>query len=331
MKGFSLIVCTHNPDLILFEEVIINLFAIVSNSKVPVEIVIVDNNSSIPLEKNFVSADWKFDISQLKIVREERPGLTFARIAGYQSARYDWMIFVDDDNLPGIEYVNELEKLTDQLPEVKCWGAGKIEVVYTGQKETAFLTSIRPLFQERNFKGVNYSCNIKGEDFYPPGSCMCVKKIAFEKYYNLIMKGVITSSDRTGSSLNSAGDTQIIYCCIKNGFSVGSSEKLTLKHLINQKKTSNAYLLKLKYALSSCQVNAYNEVFSNDPIPVKAATSKEILKSIYSSIRINGLFPFKKKILDIASLMGEFNGRHLAGNFARPFLLRMFEQLIGHK
>ena len=331
MKGFSFIVSTHNPEPSLFREVINNLILIAKKSTSPCELIIVDNNSFIPLDQNKELVQQINDVKWIRLIREEKAGLTFARIAGYQHSMYEWMIFVDDDNLPNQEFIKELEHLTEKFPEVKCWGAGKIEVKYIGQVETIFLKSIKSTFQERNFSGVNFSCNRKGEEYYPPGSCMCVEKIVFEKYYNLIKKGFVTSTDRTGNSLNSAGDTQIIYCCILNNFLVGSSSNLSLKHLINKKKTRISYLLRLKYALSSCHIKAYNEVFFDNPIIVKPTTTKSILKSLYSRLRINGLFPTKKTLMDLSAVMGEHNSHHLAGGYAKPFLLRIFEMLIGHK
>lgn len=331
MKGFSFIVCTHNPEPSLFRGVIDNLIIIAKESTSPCELIIIDNNSFIPLDQNEELVQLIKDVQWINLIREEKAGLTFARIAGYHRSTYDWMIFVDDDNLPSQEFIKELKHLTENFPEVKCWGAGKIEVEYIGQEETIFLKSIKPLFQERDFPGINYSCNIKGEDYYPPGSCICVEKIAFEKYNNLIKKGTITSSDRTGYSLNSAGDVQIIYCCILNNFSIGSSGNLSLKHLINKKKTRFSYLFRLRYALSSCQLKAFNEVFIDNPIIVKPTTTKSIIKGLYSHIRINGLFPIKKTLLDLTAIMGIHNGYYLAGGFAKPFLLRIFEMLIGHK
>ncbi|TWI81409.1 glycosyl transferase family 2 [Lacibacter cauensis] len=331
MQGFSFIVCTHNPDQTMFRDVVTNLLSIMQHSNVESELIIVDNNSTPKLQQNEFLNEIVITNKSLQLVRENKPGLTFARIAGYQKAKYSWLIFVDDDNLPGNDYLNELAILSVKYPRVKCWGAGKIQVVFKNQKETRFLHSLRPLFQERNFSGVNYSCNIKGEEFYPPGSSMCIEKNAFGQYLELINEGTITSSDRTGYSLNSAGDVQIIYCCLKFGHSVGCSENLNLEHVISNTKTKLSYLLRLRYALSSCQIKAFNEIFSDAAIPVKPVTNKELLVAIYSHLRIKNILPLKNSLLEFAATVGMYNARVLAGGFHKPSLLRLFEKLINHR
>lgn len=331
MQGFSFIVCTHNPDQLMFRDVVTNLVSIMQHSNVESELIVVDNNSTPQLADNDFLNELLINNENVQLIRENKPGLTFARIAGYQKSNYEWLIFVDDDNLPGKSYLNELANLSKIYPEVKCWGAGKIKVVFKNQNETAFLNSLRPLFQERNFTGVNYSCNIKGEEFYPPGSSMCIEKVAFENYLKLINAGTITSSDRTGYSLNSAGDVQIIYTCLKYGYSVGCSENLILEHLISEAKTRLSYLLRLKYALNSCQIKAFNEIFSDAAMPVKPATNKELLLAVYSHLRLKDLLPVKNSLLEFAATIGMYNARILAGSFHKPFLLRLFEKLINHQ
>jgi len=331
MQGFSLIVCTHNPDKLLFANVISNLLLIIQYTPVKSELIIVDNNCTPDIKYTPFLNDLILANDNIQLVREDLPGLTYARIAGYKKAKFNWLIFVDDDNLPGIDYLLELDRLSKNYPKVKCWGAGKIEVIYHDQKLNPFLQSLKPLFQERSFIGVCFSSNIAGEDYYPPGSSMCVERSAFQIYLELIEKGSITSSDRTGNSLNSAGDVQIIYCCIKYGFSVGCSDKLTLIHLIKNEKTKHSHLLKLKYALSSCQIKAFNEVFIDTQIPVNSVTNIELLKALYSHIRLQGICPVKNSILEFASKMGIYNARILAGGFQKPFLLHLFEKLINHR
>jgi glycosyltransferase involved in cell wall biosynthesis len=331
MEGFSFIVCTYNPDQLMFADVIANLCLIIKDAAIQSELIIVDNNSTPNLKEKTFLKELIRKNENIQLVREDKPGLTYARIAGYRNSKFNWLIFVDDDNLPGIDYLIELNRLSQNYPEVKCWGAGKIEVIYQDQKLNHYLESLKHLFQERNFKGVNYSSNIAGEDYYPPGSSMCVERGVFQMYLELIEKGSITSSDRTGYSLNSAGDVQIIYCCIKYGFSVGCSDKLILKHLIKNNKTKQSYLVRLKYSLSSCQIKSFNEIFIDTPIAVNAVTNMELIIAVYSHIRLKGIYPVKNSILEFSSKMGMYNARILAGGFQKPVLLRFFEKFINHR
>jgi glycosyltransferase involved in cell wall biosynthesis len=300
-------------------------------SKVASELIIVDNNSNPELKKSELVCEITKSQQNVRIIQACQQGLTFARIAGFKNSNYNWLVFIDDDNIIGEGYIDELFKLIIQHPKVKCWGAGKIRVKYCTKKISPFLNTLRPLFQERNFDGIRYSCNIKGEEFYPPGSSMCIEKRAFNYYLKLIESGSITLSDRIGKSLNSAGDVQIIYSCIKNGDFVGCAEGLTLTHVISEEKTKFLNLMKLQFSLHSYQIKAFNEIFSNEQIPIKKVTNREILLAVYYYLRVNGFFPLKQTFIRLAEIMGMFNARVIAGDFRPPLCLTFFKLFINIK
>src|SRR5687767_6070519 len=97
--GVSVIICCYNSASRISETL-----RHLANQNVPSgihwEVILVDNGSTDNTQEvaqNF----WIVECSSvpLKIVREEKPGLSHARERGITESRYDIIIFCDDDNL----------------------------------------------------------------------------------------------------------------------------------------------------------------------------------------------------------------------------------------
>src|SRR5689334_16343532 len=90
----SVILCTYNPDEILLE----SAFRSIRDQEIRkshYEVIIVDNNSDVPLEQANIT-----DVlgRGATLLREERQGLTYARLKGIEASKGDLLVFVDDDN-----------------------------------------------------------------------------------------------------------------------------------------------------------------------------------------------------------------------------------------
>jgi len=93
MIGFSIVICTYNPDCELLRRL---LYAILNFDKDSPshEVIFVDNNSDLPIKeltfvKEFVAAK-----SDVRILHESTPGLTAARICGINAASYNSIVFL---------------------------------------------------------------------------------------------------------------------------------------------------------------------------------------------------------------------------------------------
>jgi glycosyltransferase involved in cell wall biosynthesis len=329
MKGFSIIICTHNPTT----EILLKLFSAVSQfqkGNFPHEIIVVDNKSNPPLiERDFVkkflgTEDFKH------IVYEQKPGLTAARIAGIAKAIYDWIIFFDDDNEPDQDYLLQANVLIKKYPQVAAWGPGQLSVNYINQSETAFLKKIKWLFQERQYKGTFFDNNmVEGSEYYPFGTGMIVRKDILAEYVERVNAGRYTMSDRKGKNLMSAGDMQILFTCLQMGFYAGSSDQLKLSHLIDASKATPKYAVRLVYALNSSQLKAYQEVFPERELNKQRITNYDVLKVVYSALRLSryNQKDYTRKMY-LSKRLGELNARVIAFEYPSPLFLRLFETII---
>src|ERR1700757_4419573 len=96
----SVIVCTHNPRLNYFPQC---LDAIRCQSLAPNrwELVVVDNRSNGPVAER-IDLSWCL---AARVVREEKLGLTPARLRGIREATGELLVFVDDDNVLDLDFL----------------------------------------------------------------------------------------------------------------------------------------------------------------------------------------------------------------------------------
>lgn len=325
---FSIIICTYNPNLDILQKLLDAL--LMFNNEIQHEVIIVDNNSSPALKRIEPIQQFLEKKKDSRLIEEITPGLTPARIAGIKNAKYDWLIFFDDDNEPSSDYLINALKVISQNPKVGAWGPGNLEVIYAeGVVETLFLKKIRWLFQQRNYKGTFFDNNVnEGSQFYPFGTGMLIRKDILTEYVKKVEAGNYTLSDRTGKNLSSAGDTQILFTCLKMGYFAGSSNLLKLNHLIEAKKATHSYASKLTFALNSSQLKAYLEVFPEKAFPKKVFTNYDVMQVIFKAIISFKIYKrdYTLRML-LSKKLGEINARIIVDDSHKPILLKLFERI----
>lgn len=329
--GFSIVVCSYNPEKEIFQR-LLNAVLKFDEGDIEHEIIIVDNNSNPCLQSlDYVNA-FLIKKKNASIIIEKTEGLTSARIAGIKHANFDWIVFFDDDNEPDFRYLDETAIFLKSNPKVGICGPGKVDVEFFESKATLKSEKIQNLFQYRNIKE-----NLVENDLFngkacafPYGTGMVVKKDILLNYCKQVESGTYTLNDRKGKSLSSGGDTQILYTVIKMGYYAGTGALIKMKHLISSKKTTRKAIIKLLFSINVTHIIAYNEVFPEAKIKVSPVTNIECLKKIYNRIKI-GVVNFKsiKSIqFDIAESLGVLKAQVVAGDFEAPIIIKTFEKLI---
>src|SRR5262249_21674737 len=83
------------------------------------EVVICDNASSPALDAAELNGSRGLN---LRVVREERPGVTFARCTGISAAAAELMVFADDDNGLDPDYLEESLRIAAASPHLGAFG-----------------------------------------------------------------------------------------------------------------------------------------------------------------------------------------------------------------
>ncbi|NES77073.1 MULTISPECIES: hormogonium polysaccharide biosynthesis glycosyltransferase HpsE [Okeania] len=204
------------------------------------EIVIVDNNSTDNTAKivaNYQS-NWgeKFP---LKYFTETRQGCAFARRKAMEKAQGSLVGFIDDDNLPALDWVAKAYAFGKSHPKVGAYGGqihGEFEVEppQNFQKIAVYLAIIE--------RGQKAFCYKRKKKVLPPGAGTVVSKKAWLESVpeNLFLTGT------AGKSLALKGEDMEVFAHIQNaGWEIWYNPEMHLHHMISSSRLERNYLLSL--------------------------------------------------------------------------------------
>lgn len=244
----SVIIPAHNPRMDYLQRVLDALRA----QTLPMAqwgLIVVDNGSTSPLAGR-LDLTWH---PHAAVVREEKLGLTFARLRGFAESNAQVLILVDDDNVLAPEFLAITLVLANDHPFLGTWG-GCIEPEYE-QPEVALPQELHPLLTLRAADKDLWSNDPDHHSSTPWGAGLCVRRVVAEGYRRELEQNPDrTSLDLQGGKLLYGGDTDITYTGCRLGFAKGVFPSLRVKHLISANRCTPTYL---------CQVSegrGYSEV-----------------------------------------------------------------------
>lgn len=250
----SVVIPTYNPGLFNLQQTINGL----KNQQLPLdawELIIVDN-ASVNNTLQSIDTGWH---PNFKIVQENKQGLTFARLKGYEESNAELIILVDDDNILDPDYLSVALDLFNEYPKLGVAG-GKSIGVFESQPDEWFrqfysLIAVRP---DDHPQAITSDLQKGYPGIAPIGAGMVLRRKCFEQYYNYIKSNNSVIKDRTGTSLSSGGDNEINIVALKSGFEVGYFPQLSLQHLINNDRLAVPYLKRLSYSSNRSWVTVLN-------------------------------------------------------------------------
>lgn len=247
----SVIIPTHNPNPTRLERTLQGL-KVQTLASEHWELIVVDNATVDPTNISGLDFSWH---NSTQIVREERLGLTRARIAGIQASRGTYLVFVDDDNVLQPKYLEFILNIFQQYPSLGAIG-GKSLPEFEVEPESWVkqfwdCLALRDLGNEHLIYSYERTTleQRRYPEFAPIGAGMALRRSAAEAYVNSILdnKGRL-ALDRTGKSLQSGGDCDINLTVLEMGWEVGYFPQLQLTHLITAQRVTKAYLARLSRA-----------------------------------------------------------------------------------
>ncbi len=234
----SVIICTHNPDAARLSKVLQHLRA---QTLRPQDwwLLLIDNRSE-PGKLDSADISWH---PNAKIIREERLGLTWARLRGIREAAGALLVFVDDDNLLGPDYLEQALVVAQEWPMIGAWGG---EVTLDFESPPPEWT--RPywwMLGSRAFERDAWSNQDDGRCL-PCGAGMCLRPAVAAEYASRVLSDPRRQAlDRRGANLSSSGDTDMALTSFDLQMGIGQSTRLKLRHLIPAKRLTEDYLVKL--------------------------------------------------------------------------------------
>jgi len=234
----SVIICTHNPRRDYLERALGGLRgqSLATNAW---ELLLVDNASAEPLSAA-LDLGWH---PHTRLVREERLGLTPARLRGIAESAAPLLVYVDDDNVLAPDYLAAALAVREKHSLLGAW-SGQVLPEFEvppppGLEPWLRLLCLRPLTRE---------CwgNHTDTGRFPFGAGMCVRRVVAERYAQALRADPARLAlDRTGDLLYSSGDLDVGMTAVALGLGNGLFPQLCVTHLIPERRLEEAYLLKL--------------------------------------------------------------------------------------
>ncbi len=255
----AIAVCTHGPDLALLAKLAAALDRILECSAVA-EVLVVDNNSPQPVAASGPLRWLQARHPQVRCVLETRPGIAQARCRAIRETTADLLIGFDDDNEPAADYVALVTDYATRHPEVGVWGPGRIEVIFS-QEPDPWIQRHRACFQERQLPFSISSVPPPLGGPWVTGTGFAVRRQVLEAYRLAVERGELTARSRTGASLQSGEDPQIVWQALRLGLAQGFIPDLRCGHLIPPARANLAYIRRLEFGAASSYVPALAECF----------------------------------------------------------------------
>ncbi|MEO8414417.1 MAG: glycosyltransferase [Ginsengibacter sp.] len=234
IAGVSVVVCCYNSATRIRDSLMHLALQKVPGS-ILWEVVVVDNSSTDGTDEA-AKEFWNNcgAATPLQIVEENRPGLFYARRTGIGAAKYEYIIFCDDDNWLCDTYVETANKIMNTHKQVGAAG-GKIEAVTT--------VGLPGWWEEyKHGYAVGSQAPATGDctDYnFLWGAGLVVRKSLMNIIVNDRFPSLFT--DRKGKELSSGGDSEICARLILMGYRLWYDEGLCLKHFITAERLSVSY------------------------------------------------------------------------------------------
>ena len=318
----SIIIPTYNQEERLLSMTLDAVLALRRDPAVEVECVIIDNNSSPPVESLAGVQAFLGDCPWARVVVERKQGLTPARIAGIREAAGKILVFFDDDNVPCPDYLMAAAQCVEEYPWVGAWGAGNITARLLDPVADWLQESVRAIHCVRELDQVAYG-SVPGtwQPYYPIGMGQVLRREVAAAYLTAVEAGELGASDRKGRSLSSAGDCQIVWKAVGMGLAAGVHPDLKIEHLVPARRSTVDYVKRATFGTSASYLPAMMQAHPDLPRLGEAdrPSSRWVLSRMARLILKNlKARRFRFLSIEVAAFLGDVVGRCRAANSERP-------------
>lgn len=240
----SVVISTRNPHPARLRRTLLGL-AGQTLPRPAWELVVVDNGSTPAISP---TSEPLLATLAARIVSEPAPGLTPARLAGFQASQGEVFVLVDDDNVLAPHYLANVASRFAADPALAAAGGPVVpewEVApLPWTREFHSLLALRDLGPAiRIARG---GARAPWPDFAPVGAGLAIRRTPALAYAEAIATDLRRRTlDRTGTSLASGGDNDLVFTALHAGGSVAYFPELHLTHLIPAGRLDAAYLARL--------------------------------------------------------------------------------------
>lgn len=248
----------------------------VVNDNIVWNIWVVDNNSSDETAAvvRHYQQQWSVDCP-LNYIFEARQGLAYARQCGIDHSDGSLVAFLDDDNWPPCNWVNQVVAFSQDYPQAGAFGS-RIAGVF---EEDILPKDIKPLlgFLAIRDRGDTPHPYPVEQLQCPPGAGLAVRRDAWTQ----CIPPVLVRNTR------GADDSEISWRMVKAGWEVWYNPYITIKHFIPKARLQRSYLRTLthSYGLCTCELLMIDTVLWQRPLLLTKSTLGSLRRVINHLIK----------------------------------------------
>lgn len=272
MKGVSVVLCCYN-SVNRLPKTLSYLAKQEIQKELVWELIIVNNNSTDTTASVAVNIWQSYHTKiPLTVVEEHKPGLSFAREKGISIAKYNVILFCDDDNWLDKNYVQTVFNTFSENDNLGALGGWCDAVFETYEPE--WFSSFRGNFAVG--KPQESSGFLVDPKAYLYGAGLAINRQVYKTLKHKNFSNILT--DRKGKKLSSGGDVELIYALKILGYKVYFNENLHFYHFMTKQRLSWGYLIKLRESMywSNFVLSIYIDAQKNTPYHLKAIIKKSI-------------------------------------------------------
>ncbi|GAA4303359.1 glycosyltransferase [Nibribacter koreensis] len=234
--GVSVVICTYNGARLL-PKTLMHLARQQVHENIKWEVLVIDNASTDNTQVVIcdVWADGKSAVP-LTVLYQPTPGLSHARHMALENARFEFVLFCDDDNWLAPHYVNTAYNLMARYPHIGMLG-GRGELVF--ESKAPLWARGHGMFA--NGPQAKASGQVPNNVVYGAGCVL--RKSAYDKLLKANFRPLLL--DRQGICLTAGGDYELCYNMALAGYSIWYEDRLRFKHFMPNGRLSWAYTLRL--------------------------------------------------------------------------------------
>jgi glycosyltransferase involved in cell wall biosynthesis len=258
--GLSVIICCHNGASRL--PVTLAHLKEQKPSAAPWELLLIDNASTDGTAE-FARACWQDGPAPLRIIKESRLGVRYARERGFSEARYGYLGFVDDDNWVAQDWVRTAYNIISSDPDLGA--VGSILVAACEISPPTWFDNFHSSYAILTDRDLE---QMEAPPEYLPAAGLCVNKPAWDRLIQNGFRFQLTS--RTGKKLQCGEDTELTMALRLSGWKLRVDPRLRLQHFMPAQRLKWIYLRRLQrgYSASWTQLDAYSKhSLSSNPGP----------------------------------------------------------------
>jgi glycosyltransferase involved in cell wall biosynthesis len=273
----SVAICSHNPQ----KDYLLRVVNALKGQSLPCQLwdlVVIDNASKSPI-REWLDVSWH---PSARHIQEDKVGLTNARLRAIKETAGNVIVFVDDDNVVGADFLKHAQRIGQKNSFLGAWG-GRITAEFE-KKPDEWTKRYWNLLAIRDVKEALWSNDPEAWWSQPCGAGLCIRRnVAVEYARQLATDAFRRSLDRTGTSLMSTGDTDMVLTARAIGLGWGVFPDMEVTHIIPSFRLSERYLLRLVEAMATSQV--IQQVRSGRSTEEPARRFRQLYVSVRLAIR----------------------------------------------